>query len=164
VLALAIAATATTLAAPPGGAAAVAAAAPMLDDESWIDIILDETHHILQKFIEVEMILSDMQWADLTREQREAINATLADTLADIDHILEGGELLPPVIGVVDGSIDPQNLSEYGDACVALTEAAMDELAAGSEQFNQPAYVSLLLTMRHLLTRAQPHNFTTVDN
>ncbi|MHC5003444.1 MAG: hypothetical protein ACYTJ0_10005 [Planctomycetota bacterium] len=148
----------------PANRPASAGHGPWMDNESWIDDLTSDADELAKNFEEAVLLLSNARLASLTPEQRAQLAQSLAGSVGIINRVLNPSQypsLDPSATGQVDESVDPAALADYADACADLAFDAYLEVSNG-EGFDQDAFASALLTIEHLITRSEPHNYRSV--
>jgi hypothetical protein len=94
----------------------------------------------------------------------DALDMALDRAIANIDQVLDPGiypSLDPPSAGSIDYSVDPDTIQDYAVVTVLLATEADNEVNTG-DNFDNDLVGTRLRTLKHLITRVDPHNYRTI--
>lgn len=141
-----------------GDAAAIPWPAPNAD---WVDDAIDDLEDAADALGDAGAAIGSNQ-GPLQDPLKTQVSNDLNAALAIIDRILDPAQywnLEPPDAGEILTSYDPSTLPDYARDCATLAQDARDEVR--SAVIDHRIIGSNLKTIRHLITRAGPHNYRT---
>lgn len=128
---------------------------------NWLKDIIDILEKIADDLEDGALAVGEKS-GPLVEPELSRVASDLTDALDRIELILDSGQypiLKPPDAGKIDESVKAETLPEYAKQAHGLAKEAVAEASYGA--VDDKVIGSRLKTIKHLITRALPHNYHT---